>query len=61
MIPNLGGVVDETSGGLPEDVFQRRILELRTLDQVVQISDVRLMVFTVMVFERLSRDMGKRR
>jgi hypothetical protein len=39
-----------------DDFFQRQVFELGTLDQVVQVGDIRLVVLTVVVFQRFLRD-----
>ena len=51
MVPYLGGIVENATGGLLDDVLQGQRLECRTLDQVVQVGDVSLMVLAVMVFD----------
>jgi hypothetical protein len=43
-----------------DDFFQRQVFELGTLDQVVQVGDIRLVVLTVVVFQRFLRDGGAR-
>ncbi|MNR19095.1 hypothetical protein D3C85_1358610 [compost metagenome] len=51
MVPHLGGVVEDATGGFLDDFFQRGVLELGTLDQVVQVGDVGLVMLAVVEFQ----------
>ncbi|MNY49049.1 hypothetical protein D3C86_1844380 [compost metagenome] len=48
MVPHLGSVVEDAARRLLHDGFQRVVLELGALDQVVQVRDVGLVVLVMM-------------
>ena len=59
VVPNLRSViVDATGGGLLHDVFEAHILEFGALDQIVQVRDIRRVVLTIVVVERLAAHVG---
>jgi hypothetical protein len=58
VIPDLGRIVEDATGrGSHDDVFERFVLELRTRYQIIEIGHVCGMVFIVMKFQRLGRNM----
>ncbi len=57
VVPHLGAVVEQAAAGFFDDVFQRHVIELGALDQVVGVIDISLMVLAVVVFQRFARHM----
>jgi hypothetical protein len=53
VVPDLGGVVEDAAGRLFDDVFQGQVLELGAWDQVIQVGDVGLVMFAVVVVDGL--------
>jgi len=51
VVPHLSGVIENSTVRTAHDLFQRFAFIIGTLDQVVQIGDVGLMMFVVMVFQ----------
>ena len=52
MVPHLCGVVvDRAAFGFDDDLLERHVLVRSARDQVVQVVDISLMMFSVMIFD----------
>lgn len=59
MVPHLRGVVEQAAGRSRFDyVFQRFILVLGALDEVVQVGYVSIVMLSVVIFDGLRGNMG---
>lgn len=58
VIPHLGGVVEESARCLPDDLFERLVLEGGACDQAVRVVNVGLMMLAVVVVDGFRRDVG---
>src|SRR5690606_6158010 len=56
VVPHLGGIVEDATGGGLDDLFQRLAFELGARNQVVQVHHVGVVVLAVVIFQRLGRD-----
>src|SRR5690554_7384005 len=55
VVPDLGSLVEDSAGGLLDDLLERHVLEFGARNQVVELVDVRLMMLAMVKLERLCR------
>ena len=56
VVPDLRGLVEQTTLGALDDLFQGFAFVVGPFDQIVELGDVRVVVLTVMILERLFGD-----
>ena len=61
MVPYLGSVVEYTTTGCLDDLFQILSSKVGALDKVIQLADVGVVVFAIVKFERFSRNVRLKR
>ena len=62
VVPDLGRVVEDAAGWcFVDDVVEMHGLELGTLDQIVQVRDIGLVMFAVVVLQGFTRHMWRKR
>jgi hypothetical protein len=61
MIPDLGGIIEETSRTRFDNFLQGQLFVVRVLDEVVGVVDIRLVVFAVVVVQCFRGHIGGQR
>ena len=56
VVPDLGGAVEYATAGFLDDVLETTVLELRPLDQIVQVGDVGVVMLPVVKLQSLLGD-----
>jgi hypothetical protein len=56
VVPHLSCVIENTTAGGLDDLFQSFVFKFSAWDQVVQVNNISVMVFTVVVFQCFLRN-----
>src|SRR5262249_6931823 len=57
VIPRLRCIVEDVAGGLRYQLLERCVFEFRAADQLVDLVDISLVMFAIVIIQRLTRHM----